>query len=83
MLLDGVWLSDVAGRTWIASPDGSSGDGLLADILDQAAEADSVRLLGGLHTWEDLASVSLAVEGEKGAIVSGLFVGARDPPVSG
>jgi hypothetical protein len=40
------------GRTWIASPDGKTGDGLLSEILLAYAAGDSIRCLPGEHLWD-------------------------------
>lgn len=40
------------GRTWVASPDGTTGDGSLVDILPIYADGDSIRCLSGEHQWD-------------------------------
>lgn len=40
------------GRTWVASPDGKTGDGRLTTILPVYADGDSIRCLPGEHLWD-------------------------------
>ena len=48
----GLACAPALGRTWVASPDGSSGDGLLAEIIPVYADGDSIECLPGEHVWD-------------------------------
>lgn len=71
-LLAGTTTRDAAARTWVASPDGSSGDGTVIEILPQMQDADSLRLLTGEHEWLfPHFAVAMTLLGDDGARVVG------------
>ena len=72
----------VCARTWVASPDGTTGDGAVATILPQMAHGDSLRLLSGEHEWPYIAiRTGMVLLGDPGGSVVGEGVVFREAPM--
>lgn len=79
ILLTATIARDAAARTWVASPDGTSGDGTVAVVLPQLEYADSLRLLPGDHDWPILVvPPSMTLIGDEGSVVTGEGVQFQD-----
>ncbi len=83
LVILGISSAPGLGRTWIASPYGKTGDGLLSDIFLKYVAGDSIRCLPGEHSWDQGSgarnrSVTIYGDGRDVVTLSGEWFSFRD-----